>query len=82
VGTRKGRMTVNMVDFVFIYENRRMKPVEIVLRRWGRERRRTMKGVNLRSIGSMYVNITMYSPVQLLYTNKIKKFKFWKYTLK
>jgi hypothetical protein len=23
--------------FVFIYENRKMKPVEIVLRRWGKE---------------------------------------------
>jgi hypothetical protein len=33
-------MRVNMVDvFVFIYENRRTKPVEIVLRRGeGRER--------------------------------------------
>jgi hypothetical protein len=34
-----------------------------------------MKGVNLRCIVSTYVNITMYSPVQLLYGNKFKKTK-------
>jgi hypothetical protein len=43
--------------FVSIYENRRMKPVEIVLRRGGRGR--TMEGVNLRHIVST-INITMY----------------------
>jgi hypothetical protein len=32
-GHRKKGMRVNMVDSVFIYENRKMKPVEIVLRR-------------------------------------------------
>jgi hypothetical protein len=31
--------------FVSIYENRRVKPVEIVLRRGERERGRTMEGV-------------------------------------
>jgi hypothetical protein len=30
---RKEKMRVNVVDFVFIYENRRMKPVEIIPRR-------------------------------------------------
>jgi hypothetical protein len=30
--------------FVFIYENRRMKPVEIVLRMWEGERTRIMQG--------------------------------------
>jgi hypothetical protein len=38
--------------FAFIYENRRMKPVEIVLRRRGRGRGRMMEGVNLRTITS------------------------------
>jgi hypothetical protein len=32
-----------------------------------------MEAVNLRSIVSTYVNITMYSPVELLYANKITK---------
>jgi hypothetical protein len=45
--------------FVFIFENRRMKPVEIVLRRRERGKRRMMEGVNLRYIISTYVNITM-----------------------
>jgi hypothetical protein len=30
-----------------------------------------MDGVNLRYIVSTYVNIAMYSPVQLVYANKI-----------
>jgi hypothetical protein len=64
------------VYFVSIYENRRMKPIEIVLRRKGRwGRRRMMEGVNLRYIVCTYVNITMYPPVQLLYANKIIKNK-------
>jgi hypothetical protein len=45
----------------FIYENGRMKPIEIVLRtrEWGRGR--TMEGgIYLRYIASIYVNITMY----------------------
>jgi hypothetical protein len=36
--------------FVFIYENRRMKPVEIVLRRGEEGRGRMMEGVNLAKI--------------------------------
>jgi hypothetical protein len=47
------------------YKNRKMKPVEIVLRMlW------EVKS-NLRYVVSTYVTITMYLPVQLLYTNKI-----------
>jgi hypothetical protein len=34
-----------------------------------------VKGENLRHIISTYVNITMYPPVPLLYTNKIIKNK-------
>jgi hypothetical protein len=34
------------MHFEFIYENRRMKPVEIVLRRGKGGRERRMKGVN------------------------------------
>jgi hypothetical protein len=52
-----------------MYENK-MKPVEIVLRRRGWGRGRTMEGINLRYIVSTYANITMYPLVQLLYTNK------------
>jgi hypothetical protein len=49
VGTRKGGMKVNIVDvFVSIYGNRRMKPVEIVLKRGEWERKRTTEGVNLK----------------------------------
>jgi hypothetical protein len=51
-----------MVDvFVSIYETRRMKPVEIVLRSrgWGRERR--MEGVNLTMI--YYKHICKYHNV-------------------
>jgi hypothetical protein len=36
--------------FIFICENRRTKPVEIVPRRGEGERRKTMEGVNLRYI--------------------------------
>jgi hypothetical protein len=58
---------VNIVGvFLFIYENRRMKSVEIVLRKGGRRRR--MEGRIY--LVSTYVNITMYPPVQLLYANK------------
>jgi hypothetical protein len=46
---------------VFIYENKKMKLVEIVLK--GRERRKKMEGVYLRYI--------VVSPVQLLYANNI-----------
>jgi hypothetical protein len=58
--------------FVFIYENRGMKPVEIVLRR-GRGMKENDRGVKLRYIVSTYVNTTVYPPVQLLYANKILK---------
>jgi hypothetical protein len=56
-------MSINIVDiFLFIYESRRMKPAEIVLRRgaWGKEIR--MEEVNLTKIKiycKSYVNITM-----------------------
>jgi hypothetical protein len=48
--------------FVFMYENRIIKPVEVVLRsgEWGRGRTR-IEGVNLIKICvSTYVNATMY----------------------
>jgi hypothetical protein len=49
-----------------------MKPVEIVLRSEGRGRGRLMENTNPTKIFSnTYANITMYSPVQLLYANKI-----------
>jgi hypothetical protein len=51
-----------------IYENRRMKPVEIVLRR---QKGKRMEGVNLRYIVSTYVNIIMYLSAQLLNANKM-----------
>jgi hypothetical protein len=42
---RKGCMEVNMVDvFSIMYENRRVKPIEIALRRGEREGGRTMEG--------------------------------------
>jgi cytochrome c-type biogenesis protein CcmH/NrfF len=48
-----------------MYENRRMKPTEIVLRKGkGNEE-------ELRYIVSTYGNIVMYPPVQLLYVNEI-----------
>jgi hypothetical protein len=59
--------------FVFKYENRRMKPVKIFLRRGKGRRGRTMQGVNLRYVVSTYANIPRYLPVQLLYANKIFK---------
>jgi hypothetical protein len=59
--------------FVSIYENRRMKPVEIALRRGSERRGRMMEGINLRYIVRTYVNITMYTTVQLLYANKFIK---------
>jgi hypothetical protein len=47
-------------------------PVEIVLRREEGTRGRMIEGVNLTNIYiSTYVNVTMYPPLQLLYTNKI-----------
>jgi hypothetical protein len=53
--------------FVFIYENRRMKLVEIVLRRGKRE---MMEGINLIYIVNTYANITMYLLVQLLHAKE------------
>jgi hypothetical protein len=63
--------------FVFIYENRSMKPVEIVLR-WGdREEGRMMEGVKLRYIVNTYVNISMYPLYNyyMLIKNEIANFK-------
>jgi tRNA(His) 5'-end guanylyltransferase len=56
---------------VFIYANRRMKPVEIVLRREGRGREKTIEGVNLTKI--YHKHICKYhnvSSAQLFYANK------------
>jgi hypothetical protein len=57
--------------FVCLYEKKRMKPVEIVLRK-GKERRgRTTEWVNLAKTCCKHLcKITMYPPVQLLYANK------------
>jgi hypothetical protein len=66
VGGHKERVT--MVYFLFMYENRRMKPFKIVLRKGKGGRGRMMKEVNLRYI---YVDICKYHiVVQLLYANK------------
>jgi hypothetical protein len=47
--------------FEFMYENRRLKPVEIVLRiRADEGGGKTMEGVNLRYMVSTYVNMTVY----------------------
>jgi hypothetical protein len=43
--------------FILAYENRTMKPVEIIVRR-GRRDEGMMQGVNLRYVVSTYVNIT------------------------
>jgi phosphotransferase system glucose/maltose/N-acetylglucosamine-specific IIC component len=65
------------VDVFYIhYENRRMKPIKIVLRKGGGSK---MEWVNLRYIITTYVNITMYPTVQLLYANKNFKTKHQKY---
>jgi hypothetical protein len=58
---------------VFIYENKKMKPVEIGLRRGEGGRGRMMEGVNTRYIANTYENIKMYSPLQLLYASEISK---------
>jgi hypothetical protein len=52
-----------------------MKPVEIVLRKWERGKRENDGGgkIQLRYTVNIYVNITMYPPIQLLYANKIIK---------
>jgi hypothetical protein len=64
--------------FVFIYENRRMKPVVIVLRSRGRWGGRIMEEVNLRYIVSTHVNIRMYLPIQLSYATKNEiKLRMW-----
>jgi hypothetical protein len=49
-----------------------MKSAEIIPRKGGGGKGRTMKRVTLRYIVSSYVNITMYPPVQQLSVNKIK----------
>jgi hypothetical protein len=52
--------------FVFMYENRRKKPVEIILRRG-----RMMEGVNLTKIYCKHIcKYHNASPVQMLYANK------------
>jgi hypothetical protein len=62
-------MRVNMVD-VSIYENRRMKPVEIVLRRGGEERRENDGGVNLPKVYHKHIcRYNNASPEQLLCVN-------------
>jgi hypothetical protein len=45
---------------VFIYKNRRMKPLEIVLRREGGGRGKAMEEVNLSYTVSTFANITAY----------------------
>jgi hypothetical protein len=52
--------------FVFIYENRRMKPAEIVLRRGEGRRRRIMEGVNLIKIFHKHIykyNVSLYTTI-------------------
>jgi hypothetical protein len=49
-----------MMYFIFINENRRMKPVEIVLRKGEGDEREWWRGLNL-TIVSTYVNTTMYN---------------------
>jgi hypothetical protein len=51
--------------FLSIDENRRMKAVEIVLRR-ERGRKRENDGGVIRYILSTYVNITMYPPTTIV----------------
>jgi hypothetical protein len=61
--------------FVSIYENKRMKPVEIVLRTGGEEKRKNDGGgkSNLDLLLAHILNMTVYPPVQQLYDNKIIK---------
>jgi hypothetical protein len=54
-----------------IYENRRMKSLEIILRRGRDGSKKMMEGINLGYIVITYVNITIYPPIQILYGNKI-----------
>jgi hypothetical protein len=69
-GHKESGMRVNMVMyFVTIYENRRMKPVEIVLRR-RKEERRMMKWVNLIKI--YYKHVCNYMLIKI---NKNKNIK-------
>jgi hypothetical protein len=53
------------MHFVSIYENTRMKPIEIVLRRKGGRRERTMEGVNSRYILNTckYHNVSSYTTI-------------------
>jgi hypothetical protein len=53
--------------FISIYENRRMKPVDIVLRR------DNDGGGKSKTYISTQVNITIYLPAQLSYANKVSK---------
>jgi hypothetical protein len=61
--------------FIAIYENRRMKAVEIFVRRGRGENRERLSRITLRYIVSTYVNITVYPSVQLLNANKRVFFK-------
>jgi hypothetical protein len=56
--------------FVFIYENRRMKPVEIVLRRVRRGRRKNDGGSKYKIHCKHIRTYHDVSPVRLLYANK------------
>jgi hypothetical protein len=57
--------------FLSIFENIRMKPIEIVLRRGEKGRGRMMEGVNLTKIHCKHIcKYHNISPVQLLYANK------------
>jgi hypothetical protein len=56
------------VNFVFVYENKRMKLVEIVLERWSGVKREKMEGINLTKIYCK--NLCKYQNVSL-YTNMI-----------
>jgi hypothetical protein len=62
----KERVNEGEMYFVFISENRRIKPVRIVLRR-GRRGKRGL--THLKYIVSTHVNNTTYPSVQLSYVN-------------
>jgi hypothetical protein len=57
--------------FVSVYENRRMKSVEIVLRRRGGGKKEYDGGVNSTKIHFKHIcNYHNVSPIQILYANK------------
>jgi hypothetical protein len=63
------------MHFAFKCKNKRMKPVNIFLRR-GRGEGRMMEGVNLRYIVSTYVSIKMYPLYNSYMLTKIRKKEF------